>query len=192
MRDYLYIWHEPNSGFVVMSGIQMGDLLRGLPRISGIVLLSHQYDDAEYDCVSGLDFVPRAGFDRLLAEDVHSWGDYCWVDYKTAELPTIAREDVAELLYFKHAKKPLRGASIASLQNTYLVTGHDDGWFVKLYYTEWGPAFDLLCKIDIVARSDAPELLRDRRQVSLWVDASGAKPEKATFDIDSILATRLG
>ena len=53
------------------------------------------------------------------------------------------------------------------------------------------PAFDLLCSIKLVALSTARELLEDRREVSLWVDASGATPARATFDIDSILAERL-
>jgi hypothetical protein len=191
MRDYLYIWHNKDSKFIVSSGIEYRDVSSQISETSGIILLNHDSDDFEYDELSRFEFVPQDQLSVLTKEDIYSWGDFCWVDYNTETFPNIPKNEIAELLYFGHQGEPFGDIRIPSLKNKYLYYAHDDGWFLRLYYKKWD---------DIVQSIDSIEFSFDKKKLAnllstssnaYWISVGSFEEEKPTFDVDSVLNKRL-
>jgi hypothetical protein len=192
MREYLYIWNNPEEQFIVASGLEFKDLA---PQLSagGVILLEHNSEVTRYDRNSLFEYVPRAELPKLVKENIYSWGNFSWVDYSadTAMVPEIPPEDVAAVLYYGHARKPLHGIRIESLGNQFLAYAHDDGWFLQLYYIEWEPLWGILSKI-------CPELLPEsiarplqEGSLAFWINDHIAEQEEKTYDVDSVLNRRL-
>lgn len=143
MRDYLYLWNDPKNRRVVASGIQFADVVQGLAeRLGGVVLLKHEYEDGIHDPATRLDYVGNEGVVGVCDQDTCSWGDLRWADFTGTPsaknpFPSLAKEGLAELLYFAHTAEPLRDVSIPGLGNRYLAAAHDNGWFLMLYYADW-------------------------------------------------------
>jgi hypothetical protein len=187
MRDYLYIWHDPERRFLVASGIEFKDFLPSLKSQGGIVLLDHQSDMAAYDPNTSFDFVQASELSELIAEDIYSWGNFTWTDYATPTPPSISDQEVAELLFFTHKIRPLREVSIPSLGNHFLGYQHDDGWYLRLYYTCWNHIEKLLATIipSALGRLDTSELeLGDH---GFWLQAGETHHEEKTHDINKLL-----
>ena len=197
MRDCLYIWNDPKECYIVASGVTFGDMVRFIKPEKGVLLLSHEYDHAKYYGDSGFGYVPKSGFRKLLAEDTYSWGDLVWADVNfRGKLPEC---DVASLLYFRHKAAPYSffrnrpHVTFDGMANGYLVHQHDDGWFVKMYYSPvlsdmgWGFVRHM---VDLAAgrgRVDAcidPVMGGDH---ALWVSPTEMSLERRTMDVDSVL-----
>jgi hypothetical protein len=84
--------------------------------------------------------------DQLAKEDVHEWGNFCFVDYvspqKTNEL---SEAQIAELLYLGHMFKPLHSPFFEPLHNRFAYLAHDDGWYCKLYCREISDFIPVIC-----------------------------------------------
>jgi hypothetical protein len=187
MRNYLYIWHDPNRQFVVTSGPQFKDLAPYSSAAGGLLLLAHSYAEATHDQRSGFDYVPVSQIERARQDDVYSWGDICWVDYAGPSFPTLTKSEVAELLYFKHTGEPFQNIGFQSLRNRFLAVGHDDGWFLKLYYESWSDMAALLGQLKFFRSLDSRATLLRSGAGAFWIDRAGIAEEEATFDIDSLL-----
>jgi hypothetical protein len=87
MRDYLYVWHDPEQRFLVASGIEFKDFLPCLKSQGGIVLLDHQSETATHDQNTSFDFVQASDLSELAAEDIYSWGNFVWADYASPTFP---------------------------------------------------------------------------------------------------------
>ena len=186
MRDYLYIWNDPEQRFVVASGVQFSDLARSLPG-SGFLLLDHQSDVAVYDPTSAFSFVPSDQVLNLASEDIYSWGNFVWADFWSDSLPKIQPEQVAELLYFSHKAEPLRETSVPGLSNQFLAYAHDDGWYLKLHYSEWRSISEVLK--EIVPAAVLTGLATGGR--GFWVRGGKVKEVGMTFDVDKVLNNEL-
>ena len=147
MRNYLYIWHNPEEQYIFASGIEFSDISNNLDEISGVILIKHESCTALTDTNSNFDYMPSRYIDELNSEDIYSWGDVVWLNYNGIEALEITEQEIAELLYFSHRLKPLNKVSLGSLNNDFLVTQHDDGWRLKLYYQEWSYISKLLSNI---------------------------------------------
>jgi hypothetical protein len=120
MRDYLYVWHDPNRRFLVASGIEFRDFLPHLKSQGGIILLDHQSAIATHDANTAFDFVRASGLSELAAENIYSWGKFVWADYAGPTFPSISDIEIAELLFFAHKAKPLYEVLIPSVCNQFL------------------------------------------------------------------------
>jgi len=195
LRDYLYLWNDPATQCVVASGLEFKRLFSHFDQSRAILLIDHQAANGRHDSHSGFDFLDHKDVCDLAAEDIYSWGSFSWADYRTSELPPFSfpelqPEEVAELLYFAHAGRPLRKVLLPSLGNQFLAYAHDDGWLLKLYYTEW-------LHIEVLLRSVFAEKL-DFLNLSeiksgnraFWIQGGSISREEITFDIDSIINRR--
>ena len=191
MRNYLYIWHDPEQHLIVASGTEFTDLVDHISLSSGLILLSHGYDDANYDKSSRFDFIEKNDIRELQNADIYSWGDFCWVDYNSETFPFISKEEIAELLYFSHMAEPIKNIIYPSLKNKFLCYSHDDGWFLKLYYKNWNDINALVKSLNITCNKD--ELINSllSQKHALWVQGGSIEEEEITFDIDSILNKKL-
>lgn len=192
MRDYLYLWHDPEKRCVVASGLQFADVVQKLAGTdSGVVMLTHQHEDSRRDQSTGLDYVSSAEFSEVCRQDIYGWGDFCWADFAGKSFPHLAKESVAELLYFNHAKEPLRDVSIPGLGNQYLAAAHDDGWRLIFYYAHWDVITALLASLPLPTHIQGQPVLENRAH-AVWIDKSGIFPEEPTWDIDKVMSRRCG
>jgi hypothetical protein len=190
MRDYLYVWNEPKEQFLVASGLEFKDFLPVLSAHGGVALIDHSSEVAATDRVSGFDFVPASGIANLAAEDIYSWGNFVWADYTTLIFPEIRDEEIAELLFFAHKARPLRRPAIHGLENRFLAYAHDDGWYLKLYYSDWKFVQQLLVAAipTSVGTLDVSEL--ERGSSAFWLQDGKVFEEESTHDVDAVLNRR--
>jgi len=188
MRDYLYFWHEPKDHFIVASGIHFKDLAPSLSKAGGVLLLSHEFWEAPHDPNSGFDYVTASALEPLCLENIYSWGDFRWIDYADPHHPSqMTKQEVAEVLYFRHRSEPFSNIEIPSLKNRFLAYGHDDGWYLKIYYSAWSDMRDLLAQLKWNWSTDARSRILAGGQCAVWIDARGMTDEAATHDIDSVM-----
>ena len=190
MRDYVYIWHDPLAHFVVASGVEFRDLAL-LFQQGGVILLKHQSEETAHDNHTGLQYVEGSAIQALLAEDIYSWGDFTWADFQGPSLPLMAPQDVAALLYFSHAGKPLTAVKVSGLNNRFLCRSHDDGWYLQIYYSSEPDLDAMFSQLNIQYGNDG---LLDRMKagdIAIWRSANKVEMEEKTFDIDRLLNRRL-
>ena len=191
MRDYLYLWHDPKRHLLIASGIELKDLAPRASASGGFLLLTHDYADAIYDPTSKFDYVAASDIPALITEDVYSWGDICWADYAGDSFPALTKRDVAELLYFEHTGELLDGRiALPSLGNRFLARGHDDGWFLSLYYDSWSSMVDLLEQLELLRSVEGRTKVLSGRSGAFWIDDAGVVEEEGTLDIDTLLNRR--
>lgn len=195
MRDYLYIWNDPKKQCIVASGIEFKKLSSHFDRSRALILIDHKSVNGRQDSNSGFDFFDQTDVCNLVEEDIYSWGNFSWADYDTSELPpfsppSLLPEEVAELLYFAHSGKPLRKVFIPSLRNQFLAHAHDDGWLLKLYYSDWSDVEVLLRKV--FPEKPVCSRLSELRSgnCAFWVQGGTISIEEITLDIDSIINRR--
>lgn len=191
MRDYLYVWHDPELQFVVASGIEFRDVVPYLKSQGGTVLIDHQSEIATCDAAaSAFGFVHASDLAKLAAEDIYSWGNFVWADYAFPTFPLISDAETAELLFFAHKAKPLR-VTIPCLRNHFLGYAHDDGWYLKLYYSRWEHVESLLGMMVPATLGNLDLLELKQGTHGAWLCDGEATPEERTHDIDKVLNRRL-
>ncbi len=190
MREYLYIWHNPDEQYLVASGIEFRDLAGYLGK--GLILLEHGSKASSHDDQSGFDYVSLELLPQFMAENIYSWGNFLWADYAGAEFPQLSPQDVAELLYFARAKKPLNKTLINGVGNCFLAAAHDDGWFLRIHYVSWDAVWRLFSRFILVQIASKIERPLREGLDGFWMKDGGFESEEQTFDIDAVLRRRLG
>lgn len=176
---------------LVASGIEFSDFLPALGDAGGVLLLKGDAATAQHDAPSGLQQVPQPQLAALAREDLASWGSHAWTDYQDTPLPPLGDMDVAEALFFAHRGRPLRRPQIPGVGNRFLAYGHDDGWYLKLFYSAWDDVAQLLDGIVPAALGTLDmEALRQARD-GYWLQHGAVQAEIQTHDIDSVLNRRL-
>lgn len=197
MRDYLYIWHNPEKRYLVASGLEFKDFLPCLKSQGGIVLFEHDSATAELDYwgnrerPTNFEFVRASDLPELAAEDIYSWGDFQWADYAPPTLPSLSDQEIAEFLFLAHMVRPLREDSIPTgLGNQFFYSAHDDGWYLRLFYTHWNHIEKLLSTAipATLGKLDLLELKRGHH--GFWLEAGETHQEEKTDDIDKLLNRR--
>lgn len=191
MRNYLYIWHNPKQQFLLASGIEFKDFLPYLSGRGGAVLLSHQSDFAQSDSLTGLNYSAAPDLTAVASENIHSWGNFVWADYDTLQFPSISDDEVAELLFFAHKARPLRKIAIEGLQNTLIAYAHDDGWYLRLYYSSWSHIEELLATMvpASLGKLSVSALLEGKS--AFWLSGGNVVTEAQTEDVDAVLARHM-
>ena len=191
MRDYLYIWHDPAQRMLIASGMQLRDFLPALEAGGGVLLLKGDATAARLDARSGLPHVPRPHLAALAGEDAGAWGSHAWADYPHAALPALDGTAVAEARYFARHGQPLREPRIAAVGNRFLAWAHDDGWYLKLFYSAWDDAAQLLASAIPAALGTLDLLALRLGDGGYWLRQGAVQAELKTHDIDSVLNRRL-
>jgi hypothetical protein len=187
MRSYLYIWHDVEHKVIVTSGIEFKDFLPLLSSKGGIIILDHKSQAVDHDFASGFDFVSAQNLSQIAAEDIYSWGNFVWADFETPYVPRITDEDIASLLFFSHAVKPLKDTELTSLKNSFLCYIHDDGWFMKVHYARWSDVEKFIAEVIPACLSSVDIAKLTTGDCAFWIQAGKSQVEEKTYDIDSIL-----
>ncbi|SHS46816.1 Uncharacterised protein [Mycobacteroides abscessus subsp. abscessus] len=135
-RDLLYIFLNESEQYVLTHGIEFKEFARSLSdSLNHLLLIKHAYESGEFNRHTLLEYVPKEKLHRLMGEDVHGYGDFCWVDFEELEgVNALSGEEIAELLYMGHMKEQLKQPFNRHLRNRYGYFAHDDGWWNKVYY----------------------------------------------------------
>jgi hypothetical protein len=133
-RTKIYINANYTKQEFIYTGIEFHEFEKYLKTpMENVLLLKANYlgncFQKNFDLVEGSDFVRE-----LTKEDVHNFGDFCFVDYTQPNcINQLKDEQIAELLYMAHMCNPLGSPFFETLGNRFAYLAHDDGWFCKLY-----------------------------------------------------------
>lgn len=145
-RTKLYVKITPRKSEVVYTGIEFAAFIRYLPTpIENLMLLKgNSWGNRvahNFELFEGQDSVSK-----LAKEDIYNWGDFCFVDYASVDaISSLSEQQVAELLYMAHIRKPLTVPFFEPLQNRFVYLAHDDGWYCKLYCRNLNEFASVLC-----------------------------------------------
>ena len=187
MRDYLYLWHDVESRSIVASGLEFRDFLPALARSGGVLLIDYPVECGEWDAASSFEYVPADKLEMLAAETTPSCGNLVWADYPPQSVPSLGDEDVMQLLFVAH-KGRLAGTYpiLKSTGGRFLAYGHDDGWYLRLWYAA-RPDVERLLDSIIPPDWARPEFEAIWRGTSAyWLQAGQFDIEERTYDIDSV------
>ena len=133
-RKLIYVNANAQTHEIYYTGIEFYEFVKYLSvPIHNLLLLKAHYIgnnfDKNFELVEGQEQI-----ELLTQEDVHGYGDFCFVDYAHADnMSKLTDAQIAELLYLAHMKQPLRTPFFDSLNNNFVYLAHDDGWCCKLY-----------------------------------------------------------
>lgn len=145
IRDLIYVSSEGQANCFYSYGIEFHEFMSCVyNKPENILLLRHQFDNAQWNQHSRFDYVTEQEINELIEDNVYGYGDFCWVDFsKVNDLDALSNNQIAELLFFSHLAKPLH--KIPKIRFAYYA--HDDGWFNKLYVTDLHDYKILLAKV---------------------------------------------
>ncbi|MCJ8008489.1 hypothetical protein ACFFF5_16755 [Lederbergia wuyishanensis] len=145
-RELIYVHMNQTDHFVLSYGIEFTEFISGIPHpIQNALLIRHKLKDSHFNMHTMLEYVDQEMIEKLVQEDINSFGDFCWIDFKEEEhLNLLSGQEIAEILYLGHIKEHLRIPFYGKLKNYYAYLSNDDGWFNKTYYKNWDLFFTML------------------------------------------------
>ncbi|RFU60659.1 hypothetical protein [Peribacillus glennii] len=145
-KNILYIHLHDSERFVVSSGMNFREFAYSLQLpLSNLLLLKHKFEDAEFNMNTLLEYVNQENVVKLLRENVHDYGDFCWIDFEEESgMDELDGNELAELLYLGHCKNHLRPPFYRKLNNEFVYLAQDDSWFNKIYYRSLSNYFKLM------------------------------------------------
>ena len=85
-QDVIYVHLNEKDRYVLSYGIEFREFIQALyDSINHLLLLKHQFDDADFNMHTLLDYVPKKRVMRLASEDISEYGDFCWIDFEEME-----------------------------------------------------------------------------------------------------------
>ena len=191
MRDYLYLWHDVEARCVVVSGLEFRDFLPLLKRGGGVILVDHQAEQSEFDARSSFEYVSAKNLGALARDGIESWGNFVWADYAGATMPVLGDPDVMQLLFVAHKGRPPDIAAILKATGGRFVSyGHDDGWYMALWYADASDVSGLLEAVVPPAWHRPDFAAFWSGATAYWLRAGELDREERTYDIDSVLDRR--
>lgn len=186
-RTKIYVKVSPESNEVVFSGIEFAEFVEYLPQpIENLMLITGGSSIilVETNLERGLElFEGLALIKKLIKQDIHSLGNFCFVDYaSTGSTSDLSEEQIAELLYMGHMFKPLQLPFFEQLQNRFAYLAHDDGWYCKLYYQDVNDFLSVLCG---KVKGDMRLLLPDNPD-AIYEELLGLATSGILIDLDEI------
>lgn len=134
-KDVIYMIYNDKEQSVTSMGIEFIDFVTSLTiELNNILLLASGYTGEDFHYGLRLEFVRKEHLSDLYKENVHSYGDFCWMDFDDiTSLDNLEPQEKAELLYLGHYKKSLSSPFFDKLNNKFVYLAHDDGWYNKVF-----------------------------------------------------------
>ncbi len=149
IRDLIYVHLNQKDQYVMSYGIEFNEFATAFSgSLNHLLLLKHRFDDADFNMHTLLEYCPADRINKLAAEDVYSYGNFCWIDFMEEEvLNELTGQELAELLYLGHQKHHLKLPFYNKLGNRFVYLANDDGWDNKIYYRSFKDFFHLLSEV---------------------------------------------
>jgi hypothetical protein len=145
IRDLIYVHLNQTDQYVISHGIEFAEFVSTFSgTLNNLLLLEHRFDDADFNMHTLLEYCPVERINKLAAEDVYGYGNFCWIDFIEEDvLNELTGQEMAELLYLGHHKHHLRLPFYNKLGNRFVYLANDDGWYNKTYYRTFKDFFQL-------------------------------------------------
>jgi hypothetical protein len=145
-RDLLYVHLNDRDQYVLSYGIEFFEFARSLSdSLNHLLLLKHRFEDGDFNRHTLFQYVQEDGVEKLVADNVNAYGDFCWIDFEEMEaLNVLSAQEIAEILYLGHIKHHLKLPFYNQLGNRFVYLAHEDGWFNKTYYRNFNDFFRML------------------------------------------------
>lgn len=139
-RDILYMIHNDTEQSVTSMGMEFREFVSSLATgLQHVLLLESGYFGHDFHIGHQLEYVTNPNLPDLYQDNVYSYGNFCWVDFNDIPaLDLLEPQEIAELLYLGHLKKPMHRPFWDKLGNRFAYLAHDDGWYNKIYYRDRG------------------------------------------------------
>jgi hypothetical protein len=146
IQDLVYVHLNQNDQYVLSYGIEFAEFAAAFSgTLNHLLLLKHRFEDSDFNMHTLLEYCPDERIEKLAAEDIYSYGDFCWIDFVEEEgLNELTGQEMAEILYLGHQKQHLKLPFYNKLGNRFVYLAHDDGYFNKIYYRSFKDFFHLL------------------------------------------------
>jgi hypothetical protein len=146
IRDLVYVHLNQSDQYVLSYGIEFAEFAAAFSgSFNHLLLLKHRFEDADFNMHTQFEYCPEERIKQLAADDVYSYGDFCWIDFVEEDgLNVLTGQEIAELLYLSHQKQHLKLPFYNKLGNRFAYLAQDDGVFNKIYYRSFKDFFHLL------------------------------------------------
>lgn len=137
-RKLIYMHSNTAEKHIICHGIDFKEFINSLEKPpENILLIKHEFVGGDFNSRSGFMHVSGAELEKLKADNIGKYGDFCWLDFENEyALDQLTRLDIAELLYFGHRHHPFSTPFFTRLQNRFAYWSHDDGWYSSIYFTD--------------------------------------------------------
>ncbi len=134
-RDFYYVNINIQESEVVSCGAQFSEFIEFIPvKPRNILLMKGRFWGGNWHRDIGLDYVDSKNMSELISDDVYSYGDFCWIDYRDKKvIDTMLPIELSELLYISHRNIPLHTPFFERINNNYVYLAHDDDYWTKIY-----------------------------------------------------------
>ncbi|QUH18649.1 hypothetical protein [Alkaliphilus sp. B6464] len=134
-RHFYYVVSDFKNNQIFSCGATFSEFMEFIEnKPDNILLLNGCFGDGKYHSDIKFDYADKENMKDLIDDNVYSYGDFCWIDYKNMNtLDNITKLQLAELLYLKHKFEPLYDAHINWMSNDYLYMAHDDDYWTKIF-----------------------------------------------------------
>nr|WP_263323826.1 hypothetical protein [Neobacillus sp. Marseille-Q6967] len=146
IQDLVYVHLNQTDQYVLSCGIEFTEFAAAFSgSFNHLLLLKHRFEDADFNMHTLFEYCPEDRITKLAAEDVYSYGDFCWIDFVEEDgLNELTGQEIAELLYLGHQKHHLKMPFYNKLENRFVYLAHEDGFFNKTYYRSFKDFFHVL------------------------------------------------
>ncbi len=146
LKDIIYIHKNTDRQYVVSYGINFNEFAsHSLKPLKNLLLIKHQYEHGAFNIHTHLEYVEQDELKKIMNDQVHSYGDFCWMDFEEeVGVNELNGQEIAELLYMGHIKQPLTPPFYSKINNRYAYLTNDDGWFNKVYYRDFEDFYHML------------------------------------------------
>lgn len=148
----IYIKIDEGQNLVHTSGVAFCDFVRGVGLSGsdigfldsgiefhnrGMLIMAGSPDECHFNMRLLMEYVAPEQVEIFTKENVYRYGDFCWVDFQREDqLEAVTDEELAQLLYMSHMKKPLKDFRMKSLGNHFAYLCHDDGWWNNIFMAD--------------------------------------------------------
>ncbi len=132
-KSLIYVYLDIEEHEITYTGIRFFEFIKyfNIP-IENILLLKSDYiGDKNYKRFELVEGKERIEF--LAQKDIHTYGDFCFIDYSDNKIELLTEQQIAELLFLAHMFRPLKSPFFHNLNNNVVYLAHDDGFFTKVY-----------------------------------------------------------
>ncbi|MEI5909399.1 hypothetical protein WAK64_20435 [Bacillus spongiae] len=148
ISDFLYIHTKSAENYALSCGISFQEFATVFSEeLQHLLLLQHPVDFPSFHFPTRFDYVQKEDLASLVT-DIKENSDFSWVDFgDLAGLDELTGEEIGQLLYFAHMKKPLYSPLFNRLNNHFAYLSYNEGLTTQTYYRDFNQFYSMLSTV---------------------------------------------